>query len=81
VGPAPRSADATVALVVTALKATDLGASYDLADITLRNGLTREQFVTKLGATDGGGSVTALSVLGLSLLVLTGCAVPARTHS
>jgi hypothetical protein len=47
VGPAPRNADATVALVVTALKATDLGASYDLADITLRKrthpGTVRDQ--------------------------------------
>jgi hypothetical protein len=71
VGPAPHNADATVALVVTALKTTDLGALYDLADVSLRNGLTREQFVTKLGATGGGGSVTEVNVTGATKYVTT----------
>jgi hypothetical protein len=71
VAPAPRSADATVAAVVTALKTTDLGALYDLADTRLRNGLTREQFVTKLGATGGGGSVTGVDVTGPTSYVTT----------
>ena len=71
VGPAPHNADATVALVVTALKATDLGALYDLADVSLRTGLTREQFVTKLGATGGGGSATEVTVTGATKYVTT----------
>ena len=71
VAPAPRNAEPTVALVVTALKATDLGALYDLADTSLRNGLTREQFVTKLGATGGGGSVTGVNVTGVIKYVTT----------
>jgi hypothetical protein len=71
VAPAPHNAEPTVALVVTALKATDLGALYDLADISLRNGLTREQFVTKLGATGGGGSVTGVNVTGATKYVTT----------
>ena len=71
VAPAPRNAEPTVALVVTALKATDLGALYDLADTSLRNGLTREQFVTKLGATGGGGSVTGVNVTGVTKYVTT----------
>ena len=53
------------------MKATDLGALYDLADISLRNGLTREQFVTKLGATGGGGSVTGVNVTGATTYVTT----------
>ena len=69
--PAPHTADATVAAVITALKATDLGALYDLADISLRNGLTREQFVTKLGATGGGGSVTGVNVTGATSYITT----------
>ena len=69
--PPPHTADPTVAAVITALKATDLGALYDLADISLRNGLTREQFVTKLGATGGGGSVTGVNVTGATTYVTT----------
>jgi len=69
--PTPHTADPTVAAVITALKATDLGALYDLADISLRNGLTREQFVTKLGATGGGGSVTGVNVTGATTYVTT----------
>jgi hypothetical protein len=69
--PAPHTADPTVAAVVTALKATDLGALYDLADISLRNGLTREQFVTQLGATGGGGSVSGVNVTGVTSYVTT----------
>ena len=69
--PAPHTADPTVAAVIIALKATDLGALYDLADTSLRNGLTREQFVTKLGATGGGGSVTGVNVTGATSYVTT----------
>ena len=69
--PTPHTADPTVAAVITALKATDLGALYDLADISLRNGLTREQFVTKLGATGGGGSVTGVNVTGVTSYITT----------
>ena len=69
--PTPHTADPTVAAVITALKATDLGALYDLADISLRNGLTREQFVTKLGSTGGGGSVTGVNVTGATTYVTT----------
>ena len=69
--PAPHTADPTLAAVITALKATDLGALYDLADTSLRNGLTREQFVTKLGATGGGGSVTGVTVTGITSYITT----------
>jgi hypothetical protein len=68
--PAPHNADATVTAAVNALKATDLGALYDLGDPSLRGGLTREQFVAKLGAT-GSGAVTGVSVTGATTYVTT----------
>ncbi len=68
--PAPRNADAIVTAVVNALKATDVGALYDLGDPSLRGGLTREQFVAKLGAT-GSGVVTGVSVTGATTYVTT----------
>ena len=47
-------------------------SKYDLADISLRNGLTREQFVTKLGATGGGGRVTGVDVIGVTSNITIG---------
>ncbi|MEC5152516.1 hypothetical protein [Cryobacterium sp. GrIS_2_6] len=68
--PAPHNAGPTLTAVITALKATDLGALYDLGDPSLRNGLTREQFVATIGAT-GGGSVTGLTPTGATTYVTT----------
>jgi hypothetical protein len=68
--PAPHNAANTVTAVINALKVTDLGALYDLGDPSLRNGLTRAQFVAKIGAT-GSGAVTGLTVTGATTYVTT----------
>ena len=45
--------------------------TIDLADVSLRNGLTRAQFIAQVGATGGGGSVTGLTVTGTTSYVTT----------
>jgi hypothetical protein len=68
--PAPHNAANTVTAVINAVKATDLGALYDLGDPSLRGGLTRAQFITQVSAT-GSGSVTSVTVTGATTYVTT----------
>jgi hypothetical protein len=72
--PAPQTAATTLAAVLKAMRATDLGGLYDVADPSLRGGLTRDQFVAKV-ATTGTGSVTAVTVLGATTYLTTSAGV------
>ncbi|MCI4657209.1 hypothetical protein [Cryobacterium zhongshanensis] len=72
--PAPRTAGKVITSVITALKATDLGAIYDLGDPSLRHGLTKAQFITAMSASKS-GSVTAITATGATSYVTTSAGV------
>lgn len=64
-GNAAQNADSTANAVVAALKANDWPALYDLADDSLRNGMTAAQFAQQVTSAFGAGTkITDVTITG-----------------